>query len=163
MLYAGMMNDTNCFSRRLDDKTLLVAQKLVNYGIDYNKIIKETYKSRSMYEMKALAQAMNDIKFDYFHYLIIDKSKECYKELSHNQIVKKLAEDLRVISEIKIFVVLIKNDSKIVGKVMTNESDNANIIAELFGGGGHKREAGFTITNITENEIIEKVKNYLTK
>ncbi|MBQ8424747.1 MAG: DHH family phosphoesterase [Clostridia bacterium] len=161
MIYAGMLNDTNCFSRRIDDKTLLVAQKLVNFGIDYSKIISETYKSRTMYEVKALSSAVNNIKYCGFHYLIIDKNDECYKNLTHNQIVKKLAEDLRVIDEIKTFIVLIKQDNKIIGKVMTNESDNANKIAELLGGGGHKKEAGFTILNVTVEEIIEIIKNYL--
>ena len=55
-LYAGMMNDTNCFTRRLSQKTMAIAQKLINYGADYMQIIKKTFSERTMYWFKALAK-----------------------------------------------------------------------------------------------------------
>ena len=48
-LYAGMMNDTNCFTRRLSKKTMAIAQKLINFGADYTYIIKKTFSERTMY------------------------------------------------------------------------------------------------------------------
>ena len=160
LLYSGMMNDTNCFSRRLDENTFSVAQKLINNGVDYSKIIKQTYAGRSLYEVKAFATAVNEIEYLGFHYIVIDKTRSCYSGLSHNQIVKKLAEDLRKINEIDVFLVLIKEDDKIIAKIMTNTSSNANVIAEIFGGGGHAKEAGFTV-KMSEKEIIKKVKEYI--
>ena len=44
---------------------------------------------------------------------------------------------------------------------MSNISENANIIASLFGGGGHKKEAGFTIKNKDIQEMINEIKKYL--
>ena len=44
---------------------------------------------------------------------------------------------------------------------MSNVTKNANLIAQQFGGGGHKGEAGFTVLNTTVEEILEKTKNYL--
>ena len=161
LLYAGMMNDTNCFSRRLSKNTLKIAQKLINQGINYTSIIKKTFSSRSLYQFKALAKVVNELKFDGIYYAVIDKSLEEFKNLSHNQIVKQIAEDLRQIEGIDVFFMLIKDGETIVAKVMTNSSDNADKIAMLFGGGGHKKEAGFTIKNISIDEIIEKTKNYL--
>lgn len=160
-LYSGMMNDTNCFSRRLSSKTLSIAQNLINKDINYTEIIKKTYSSRTMYEFKALAKLVNEIKYDDFHYVIVDKKEPEFINLTHNQIVKKIAEDLRKIQGIDIFILLIKQDNTIVGKCMSNISENANKIAELFGGGGHKKEAGFTIESTSINEIILKIKNYL--
>lgn len=160
-LYSGMMNDTNCFSRRLSSKTLSIAQNLINKDIDYAEIIKKTYSNRTMYEFKALAKLVNEIKYDEFHYVIVDKKEPEFINLTHNQIVKKIAEDLRKIQGIDIFILLIKQDNTIVGKCMSNISENANKIAELFGGGGHKKEAGFTIESTSINEIILKIKNYV--
>lgn len=161
LLYSGIMNDTNCFSRRLSNKTFIIAQQLINSGIDYSKIIKRTLKERTMYEFKALARLVNDIKYDTFHYVILDKNEDCYKDLTHNQIVKKIAEDLRTIEGMDIFILLIKNNDEIVAKCMSNASENADKIASIFGGGGHKKEAGFTTKNISINEIITKIKNYI--
>ena len=161
LLYSGMMNDTNCFTRRLSNKSFAIAQTLINAGINYTEIIKKTYSQRSMYEFKALAKLVNEIKFDYFHYVVVDKDDETFKDLTHNALVKRIAEDLRKIEGIDVFLMLIKQGNTIVAKTMTNLSERANLIAELFGGGGHKKEAGFTVENVSVEEIINKVKEYL--
>ena len=163
LLYCGMMNDTNCFTRRLSNKSLSIAQTLINSRINYTDIIKKTYSQRSMYEFKALAKLVNEIQFDDFHYVVVDKNDEAFKDLTHNALVKGIAEDLRKIEGIDVFLMLIKQDNFIVAKTMTNFSERANLIAELFGGGGHKKEAGFTVENVSIEEIVKKVKEYLNK
>ncbi len=162
-LYAGMMNDTNCFTRRLSKKTMAIAQKLINFGADYSYIIKKTFSERTMYQFKALAKLVNEIQFDGFHYAVVDKSLPEYKDLTHNNIVKQIAEDLRTIQGIDVFLMLIKNGDTIVAKVMSNISENADKLAGVFGGGGHKREAGFTISGMSVETIIEKAKEFLNK
>lgn len=162
-LYAGIMNDTNCFTRRLSKKTMAIAQKLINFGADYNYIIKKTFSERSMYEFKALAKLVSEIQFDEFYYVVVDKTLPEFKDLTHNQIVKKIAEDLRKIQGIDVFLMLIKSNDSIVAKVMSNVSENADKIAGIFGGGGHKKEAGFTIKNISVQEIVNRTKEFLNK
>ena len=161
LLYSGMMNDTNCFTRRLSNRTFANAQVLINSGIDYADIIKKTYSQRSLYEFKALAKLVNEIKFDGFHYVVVDKNDDAFKNLTHNALVKKIAEDLRKIEGVDVFLMLIKQDKTITAKTMTNISERANLIAELFGGGGHKKEAGFTVENISVEKIIKRVKQFL--
>lgn len=160
-LYSGIMNDTNCFRRRISPYTLSIVQDLINMGIDYDYIIKKTLTERSLYEFKALGKMVNDIKYDGFYYLTIDMKDEYYKDLTFNQITKVIAEDLRTIKGMDIFVMLIKYDGYIKSKCMSNVSENANIIAGLFGGGGHKKEAGFTVSDMTIDEIVNKIKSYL--
>ena len=161
LLYAGIMTDTGCFTRRLSKKTMTIAQNLINLGIDYIRIIKKTYAERTMYELQALAKLVNDIRFDGVHYVVVDKELDCFCELSHNGIVKKIAEDLRKIDILDVFLLLIKEGNKITAKVMSNKSGNADKVASVFGGGGHKKEAGFTVTNMSIDEIILKTKEYL--
>lgn len=160
-LYAGIVNDTNSFTRRISSKTLVIAQELINKGIDYNYIIKKTLTNKSLYEMKALACLVNDMQYDDFHYVIVDMEDEQYSKLTFNQITKKLAEDLRKIEDIDIFVILIKYKDYIKAKTMSNVSECAHIIASLFGGGGHKKEAGFTIEHANIEEIIKRIKVYI--
>lgn len=163
-LYAGMLNDTNCFSRRLSSETLAIAQHLVNSGIDYKYIIDKTYASRTFYQFRALAKMVNNIKEENeFHYVVVDKSDKAYEKLSHNQIVKQIAEELRKIEGFDVFLVLIKHPDQIVAKVMSNKSANANKIAEVFGGGGHKNEAGFTVKNVDVDLIVKTTKEFLNK
>lgn len=162
-LYSGILNDTHCFCRRLSNNTLKISQELINKGIDYQNIIKKTFSQRTLYEYKALAKLINSIKYDTFHYVVIDKSDADFINLTHNQIVKKIAEDLRTIEGMDVFILLVKNKNTILGKCMSNISENANIIAGLFGGGGHKKEAGFTVSNIDVVDILSKIKTFLSK
>lgn len=161
LLYSGIMADTNCFTRRLSNKTFYVAQKLINSGFSYVDVVKKAFSKRTMYEFKALAKLVNEIKFDGFHYVVVDQRLEEFKHLSHNNLVKSIAEDLRKIEDIDIFLMIIIRDGYITTKTMSNNSECADKIAMQFGGGGHKKEAGFTVNNLTVEQIISKTKRFL--
>lgn len=164
-LYAGIFTDTNGLSRRLSPHTLEIVQKLVNKNISYAQINRLTLSLRTMYEFVALSHMVKElVKEKHFHYLVVDKNRPEYSKLSLNTITKKLAEDLRKIDEIDTFVVLILNhDNSINAKTMTNSTALACDIAKLFGGGGHKKEAGFTTNNFTVEEIVLKTNQFLEK
>lgn len=162
-LYTGMATDTYGFSRRLSPETLIIAQKLINSGINYEWILKRTLQYRTLYQFQALAKIVNELQYNQlFHYVIIDKSIPEYANLSHNDIVKVLAEELRKIDGIDILLVLEKYGDKVTAKVVSNISQNAHIIATHFGGGGHPGEAGFS-TNLTTDQIIDEAKKILEK
>ena len=159
-LYTGIMTDTNGFSRRLSNQTLSIAQKLINLGVDYEQIIRETHK-RTFYEMNALSTLIPQIQFNNsFHYVIIDKSLAEFSQLTHNQITKFIGEELRKLEGIDIMLVLIQDADKVTCKTISNISKNAHNIAEIFGGGGHSGEAGFT-TTLSIEEILDKTRMYL--
>lgn len=160
-LYAGIMTDTGCFARRLSPNTLNIAQELINSGIDYEGIIRRAYSHRTMYELKALSKLVDNIQFDAFHYVVMDKTLPEFQDLSHNQIVKTIAEEIRKIEGIDIFLLIIKTGNNLHTKCMSNISKNANKIAELFGGGGHKGEAGFSSDKYSVDEVISTTKQFI--
>lgn len=161
-LYAGIITDTNCLTRRLTNKTLEITQDLINRGARYKYINQLTLWKRSKEELKTLGKLAKKIKTNkYFSYVIVNK-KYC-KKLSLNSLTKKIAEDLRKMNNVNILVFLVKNkDRKTTGKIMTNTCEIAMNLCELFGGGGHKNEAGFT-TYENPKQIIEKLLNYFNK
>lgn len=161
-LYAGILTDTNGFTRRISNKTFGIAQNLINKEIDYVYITKKTLFETSIYEAKALAKAINNLSFDGLYYVLVDKKDKDFKELTNNFVFKHISEELRKITDINIFLVMIKNNENITAKIMTNYEDNANKIAELFGGGGHKKEAGFE-TKQSVKDILKTIKNFLKK
>lgn len=160
-LYTGILTDTKCFAKRLSPDTFTIAQNLINSGIDYESIIAKTIQYRTLYQFKALSKLIDELQIeDLFHYVVIDKTLPEYANLSHNDIVKILAEEIRKIDGIDLLLVLIKNGDKVTAKVASNITQNAHIIASHFGGGGHKGEAGFT-TSMTVEEILEDARGYL--
>lgn len=57
--------------------------------------------------------------------------------------------------EVSVFLREIEN-GKIKGSMRSKNSVDVNEVASVFGGGGHKRAAGFT-TDLTEEEIIKNI------
>ena len=142
---------------------MTITQTLINSGIDYEEIIRKSIHHRTMYQYVALARLINEINYDSksnFHYATIDKTLPEYENLSHNDIVKIIAEEIRKIEGIDLLLILIKNKHNITVKVASNITKNAHIIAKHFGGGGHRGEAGFT-TNLTTEEILQETKEFL--
>lgn len=161
-LYAGILTDTSGFSRRISSTTMQISQWLINKGINYENIIRNTISKRSLYELQALAYLVGQIKLeDNLHYLVIDKSLPQLSELTHLQITKSISEELRKIDSIDTFVIFILESDHIVGKVMSNLTKNANIIAKLFCGGGHKGEAGFTVQHTDYTMLVNEIKQYM--
>ena len=72
-----------------------------------------------------------------------------------------LSEEIRKIEGIDILIVLIKYKDKITGKVVSNVSKNAHLIAKCLGGGGHSGEAGFTTTK-SQEELFSIINDYLS-
>lgn len=160
-LYAGIMTDTNCFTRRLTNKTLSIAQSLINKGVDYQLINSQTLWQRTKEEIICTGQLAKEIKDKkHFKYVVCDKSSYPFNQLSNNDLTKKVAEDLRKLDNLDIFVFLIMQEDKVVAKVMSKSKEIASDIACLFGGGGHKKEAGFT-TSLSIKQIVNTIDNYL--
>ena len=164
MLYAGIMTDTNCFSRRLTSSTLKIAQKLINTGIDYAYINRSTLWKRSKDEIVATGELAKNIKEEkHFKYVLANLSLPPFCNLTLNDLTKKVAEDLRKLDSLDIFLMLLwRGDNTYTGKIMTKTREVAGNIASLFGGGGHKKEAGFTVT-MQLQDIINKINSYLDK
>ena len=162
-IYAGIMTDTNCFSRRITSKTLKIVANLINKNIDYAYINRSTLWKRTKDEIIATGKLAEEIKEkNNFKYVIVDKTLPLFSNISLNDLTKKVAEDLRRLNDLDIFVMLINFGDKITSKVMTFTLPIADKIATLFGGGGHKKEAGFT-TNLDENTILKQIEEFLNK
>ena len=162
LLYSGIMTDTCCFCRRLTNRTLLIAQVLINKGIDYKSLIRQLYTKRTMLEVKTYTSLASHIKhYENFDYIIVDKAMEEYKDVSQYTLTKKVSEELRKLEFLENFLMLVKYEDKVIGKTMCNNGDLAGRLALYFGGGGHKTEGGFTIKNMTIGEILETTKKFI--
>ncbi|MBE5738669.1 MAG: hypothetical protein E7354_02970 [Clostridiales bacterium] len=162
LLYAGIMTDTCCFARRLTNRTLLIAQVLINKGIDYKSLIRQLYTKRTMLEVHTYTKLASQIKhYDNFDYIIVDLKSEDFKDVTLYTLTKKVSEELRKLDTLENFLMLVKNGNKITGKTMCNNGDLAGRLALYFGGGGHKTEGGFTIKNMTIGEILEATKRFI--
>ena len=161
LLYAGIVSDSNCFYKSTTSDTLKVASDLLKFNIDGNYIIKKTCKSLSMDESKVLSDMMSNIKYDDFHYIIMDRNNDIYRNIDYNVIFKKCASTIYEISEIKIIGLFLKElDGSISGIYRSNCEINVDKLATQLGGGGHKKASGFE-NNMSLDEILKITKEYI--
>lgn len=159
-LYTGIVTDTGSFKYESTTKsTFEIAGKLIDIGIDRNKIINSVYKSKSIGRMKVLGIAISkmniieDRRFVYFTLSDYFVQTEGIKKDDTEGIVEQLLEYEGC--EVALFLKEEPN-GKMKGSLRSKKEIDVNEIASLFDGGGHKRAAGFT-TNMEERDIIFQV------
>ena len=159
-IYTGVITDTGNFKYESTTKeTFYVGGELLQMGIDRGRISDEVYKNKSLGAMKALGKALTEMKIipeKKLVYFLLKKDlieKENIKKGETDGIVENLLEYRDC--EVSVFLREIEN-GKIKGSMRSKNSIDVNEIASVFGGGGHKRAAGFT-TDLTEEEIIKNI------
>ena len=162
LLYAGILTDTAGFAHRLTPKTFLITSKLLEYSIDYKYITKKVFLERTMEETKALSKMLNEIEFDVFHYIVINKKDTVFSNLEYSMLFKKMVPILKNIEGVKVLGIFLIDNEKVFGEFKANIDIDMSKLAETFGGGGHKDSAGFE-SEIDITEILKISKEYIEK
>lgn len=91
LLYSGIASDTNSFYKRTTSATMKAASHLLQYDIDASYVIKHTCKNMTITEANLLADMINNIVYDDFHYIILDRKNKLYTDVPYSTIFKKCA------------------------------------------------------------------------
>lgn len=162
LLYAGIVTDTKRFSQRITAQTMLVASKLIDYGIAWQYITKETCLNTSFEEAKLLSHVISDLKFDKrLCYVIIDSENKYYKNIEYNTLTKFVAPFIQNINNTEVILLIYKDIDKTIINIRSNCEIKVAKLAESFGGGGHTYASGAIVNNITIDAIINKTKEYI--
>ncbi|WP_067140634.1 DHH family phosphoesterase [Oceanivirga salmonicida] len=162
-IYLGIINDTGCFRHpNVTYKTMYIASKLLETGIDSNKIYQYIFsKSKNKAEIlsKSVIEGNYDDKLKFMYYNI-DKS-EIQKNNYTRDDMEGIAEYMLNIDEVEIAVFMREeDDGSIKGSFRSKGNIDVNSIAANFNGGGHKNASGFK-TNKNVEYIINKTKEIL--
>lgn len=160
-LLAGLVTDTDNFTNSATTTTaLMIAGELVRMGANLNRINNKVVKNKTVDSLKlwgtALARLEKHSEIDLAHTYLTQKDFIEYGV--DEEVSEGISNFLNNLSEAKIALVLKETkDGKIKGSLRTTH-DNVDVskIAMAFGGGGHKKAAGFTIDGNVP-EILEKI------
>lgn len=149
-LYLGIVHDTGVFQYSCTaPSTMRVAARLMEKGIDAPAIIQNTYYEKTYAQNQILGRAMlESILFmdgkciaSYFRQKTLEFYGVTPKDL--DGIVSQLRNTKGV--EVAIFMYEISpNEYKV--SLRSSKDVDVSAIAQYFGGGGHKKAAGFTMT-----------------
>lgn len=157
-IYVGMVHDTGVFQySSTTARTMNIAGKLMEKGIDFTKIVDETFYTKTFEQNKILGQALRNSQ------LYLDGS--CIAaaitkaEMEQYQVLPKhldgIVSQLRVTKGVELAIFLYENeDGSWKASMRSNGTVDVAAIAMNHHGGGHVRAAGATMTG-TAAEVIE--------
>lgn len=156
-IYMGIMTDTGSFNyQRTTSKTHKIAGEMIDAGADYVttcRILNHTYSEN---KMKLLAKLIDNMEVHFggkVRFGIIDLDT-IYKFNAKEQDAENMVNYLRGI-EGTIVAVYFRalEDGTYKVSIRASEPIDASELCAEFGGGGHKRAAGFSTNDINETKI----------
>lgn len=150
-LLTGIITDTGSFTHsNTKSSSLKAAGELMRKGAAIEKIISHTYKSKNESTLKAWGKALSNLHYDpkrkIVYSILTEKDLEELDNLPQGAF-EGLAETLNTYPEAK-FAMLLRQDGQIIkGSLRTEPFKEIDVsrIAKIFGGGGHKMAAGFSV------------------
>lgn len=164
-LYLGIINDTGNFTHsNVTAETFMISSELIKAGIDNNEITNILFgvtlgKARLLGEVYQNLKIDEELKFAYY-YLSDEKIEELKIGRDEADGMSEILLDLVGI-EASLFL-KDEKDGKVRGSMRSKSDYDVNEIGMFFGGGGHKKAAGFNSLEKPEI-VIEKVKEALKK
>ena len=155
-LLHGIIYDTGAFMHdNVKPSTLRAAARLMKLGADRAASIKKIFKSASITQLRLWGLALSRLTRNPFDGVSTVISKSDYKALGSNP--EELTGLVSYLAHVKgsRFGLLLADTLKgqVKGSLRTQENDvNLNEMAKYFGGGGHKKAAGFTISGHLEEK-----------
>lgn len=159
-IYVGIVHDTGVFQYSCTSaKTMRIAGELMEIGINFSKIIDETFFTKTYSQNRIMGQALVDSR-RYLEDRVIASYVTLEEMAQYDALPKHLegiVSQLRVTKGVEAAVFMYENEDGTY-KVSTRSSGKVDVakIAMTFGGGGHARAAGFTMTGKPE-EIIQQI------
>ncbi len=159
-IYVGIVHDTGVFQYSCTSaKTMEIAGRLMEKGIDYSGIVDETFYQKTFEQNQILGRALLNSR-RYLHDTVI-VSVITAEEMERYHVLPKhldgIVNQLRVTKGAELAVFLYQTEEGVFKiSARSNGRVNAAKLAMKFGGGGHVRAAGFSMRGEPE-EIIQKI------
>jgi phosphoesterase RecJ-like protein len=154
-----MVHDTGVFQYSCTSaKTMNIAGQLMEMGIDYPKIVDETFYTKTFNQNKILGQALLNSKLYLDGQVIVSVISR--QEMQRFDVFPKhldgIVNQLRITKDIRVALFLYENeDGTFKGSLRVNGEFDAAKTASAFGGGGHVKAAGFSIEGPAEAAVAK--------
>jgi phosphoesterase RecJ-like protein len=157
-LMVGIFTDTGGFKHsNTSQKVLKIASELLKYGLNLAKIYKEIYQTKTMPALKLWGLVFERICLSSgLAWAVV--TEEDFKRLgASDQDAEGLAEVLANVPQAKMSLLLTEKDGQVKGGLRTSRDDvDVSKFAQILGGGGLKKAAGFRLPGKIEvkgNEV----------
>lgn len=167
-LYVGMVHDTGLFQYSCtSSKTMNIAGKLMDKGIDYPRIVDQTFFEKTFEQNQILGTALLKAKRHFDDrcitcILTAQDMADCHAMPKH---LEGIVSHLRSTKGVDTAVLLYENsDGTYKVSMRSNGAVDVAAICVKHGGGGHVRAAGATMSGDPEQilrQLLEEIKKEL--
>lgn len=148
-LYVGIAHDTGVFKHsNTSENTMKIAGKLIGKGIEFSKLLDESFYSRTYVQNQILGRCLME------SILLLD-GKVVLSSISRKMLdfyqaghadLDGIVDQLRITKGTEVAVFIYESDSnEYKVSLRSNSYVNVSKIAVFFGGGGHVRAAGYSM------------------
>ena len=160
-LYLGIVHDTGVFQYSCTtEATMVAAGFLMTKGIDYPKIVSDTYFAKTMVQNRMLGKALLGCK-TYLDGKIIAAviTKEDMTEFgAESKHLEGIVQQLRDTTGVEVAVFLYElEDGDFKGSTRASGDVDLTVITGKYGGGGHKKAAGFSVNTKEPWKIVDEI------
>jgi bifunctional oligoribonuclease and PAP phosphatase NrnA len=144
-LLAGIVTDTSYFTNAgTTEQSMAFASTLLNSNADFKSIIRSTWKKNSPEALKVWGKILSQLHFNEKHKIVTAVISP--EDDISSDVYEGLANFLTTLYEANIIFVIRENDGIIKCSLRTiKDQIDVSQLAKLFGGGGHRKAAGFSI------------------
>lgn len=165
-LYTGMVHDTGVFQySSTSAKTMNIAGILMEKGINYSKIVDDTFYTKTYNQNRILGKALLDSQL-YLDGKVIATyvTQESMKAFSCSpKHLDGIVNQLRVTKDVVVAAFLYENeDGSYKVSLRANGEYNVAEVVAVFGGGGHVKAAGCTMCGDID-DVLSRLINEIEK
>lgn len=159
-IYVGMVHDTGVFQfNSTTAKTMNIAGKLMEKGIDFTKIVDETFFTKTYNQNRIMGKVLMESRLcldgKCIVGLVTRGDMEAFEVLPKH--LDGIVNQLRVTKGVEAAIFLYENeDGGFKASLRSNGAVNVAKVAMVFGGGGHVMAAGASMNGPAE-EIIKQL------
>ncbi len=155
-LVSGLLNDTDQFSNpATSGSSLAMAGELLTRGITLSAIRAVLFERRGMRTLKLIGEVLSRLRLNTdlgIAVTYIDENDFERYEIQDEDL-EGIANVLNAVGEAKATLLLMSRDGMVKGSFRTTRDDiDVGRIAASFGGGGHRKAAGFRIKGALQIE-----------
>lgn len=170
-LLCGIVYDTGSFTNSATSKkSLAIAGSLVRQGASIKDIMRFMYKDKQVHVLKLWGKALSNLVYDQtLEVVIIPISLEdMLTSGADEESANGIANFMNTLKDGRVHMVFREKQNNMIKVSMRTTKDDIDVsqIAKTFGGGGHKKAAGFSIegplTQVYE-KILPTLNKYLKK
>lgn len=166
-LYTGIIHDTGVFQYSCTtEATMDAAGFLMTKGIDYPKICTDTYFAKTMIQNRMLGKALLGCKTFHDGKIIaaVITAEDMAEYGAQSKHLEGIVQQLRDTTGVEVAIFLYElEDGDFKGSTRASGDVDLTVITGVYGGGGHKKAAGFSVNTDRPWDIVEEIIDMVEK